>query len=41
MAQDAEDLVQLLRIEGGEEGALDAVTTMLQLKRGFQAELAA
>ncbi|MEP6067086.1 MAG: hypothetical protein ABJ246_14705 [Paracoccaceae bacterium] len=41
MAQDAEDLVQLLRIEGGEDGALDAVTTMLQLKRGFQAELAA
>ncbi|MEP3846690.1 MAG: hypothetical protein ABJM43_15250 [Paracoccaceae bacterium] len=41
MAQDAEDLVQLLRIEGGEDGALDAVTTLLQLKRGFQAELAA
>ena len=37
MAQDADDLVQLLRIEGDDDGAVDAVSAMLQLKRGFQA----
>ena len=41
VTQDADDLIQLLRIEGGEDGATDAVAAMLQLKRGYQAELAA
>ena len=39
--RDAEDLIQLLRIEGGDDSATDAVTTLLQLKRSFQAQLAA
>ncbi len=39
MTQDADDLVQLLKVEGDARGASDAVTTMLQLKRGMQAEL--
>ncbi len=39
--RDAEDLIQLLRIEGDDDSATDAITTLLQLKRGFQAQLAA
>lgn len=41
MAIDASDLMQLLKIEGDEISALDAVSAMLQLKRGLQAKLAA
>ena len=41
MAQDAEDLVQLLRIEGSDSGTTGAILALLQLKRGFQAALAA
>lgn len=41
MALDASDLMQLLKIEGDESSAVDAVSAMLQLKRGFQARLAA
>ncbi len=41
MSQGASDLMQLLKIEGGDNSALDAITAMLQLKRGFQAKLAA
>jgi hypothetical protein len=39
-AQDASDLVQLLKAEGGDEGSEDAVIALLQIKRGIQAELA-
>lgn len=41
MTQDAEDLVQLMRIEQTAETDTDAVLLLLQLKRGFQAALAA
>ncbi|MEL6466563.1 MAG: hypothetical protein AAFQ58_16475 [Pseudomonadota bacterium] len=41
MAQDAEDLVQLMRMEQTDEVGTDAVLVLLQLKRGFQAALAA
>jgi len=41
MTEGASDLMQLLKIEGDDNSALDAVTAMLQLKRGFQASLAA
>lgn len=41
MTEEAEDLVQLLKIEGGEDSAVDAVTTLLQLRRGCEAQLAA
>ena len=41
MTQGASDLMQLLKIEGDDNSAVDAVSAMLQLKRGFQARLAA
>ena len=41
LIQDADDLVQLLRIEGDAQGAADAVGALLQLKRSIQSELAA
>ncbi len=41
MTQDAEDLVQLMRMEGTQTGRDDAIIALLQLKRGFQTALAA
>ncbi|WP_299722479.1 hypothetical protein [uncultured Tateyamaria sp.] len=41
MTQDAEDLVQLMRIEGTQTARTDAILALLQLKRGFQTTLAA
>lgn len=41
MTQDADDLVQLMRIEHDDNVDTDAVLILLQLKRGFQAALAA
>ena len=41
MTQDAVDLVQLLRMEKADGAGTEAVLAVLQLKRGFQAALAA
>ena len=41
MTQDATDLVQLLKAEANADGSREAVTALLQIKRGLQAELAA
>lgn len=41
MTQDAEDLVQLMRMEGTQTGRTDAVLALLQIKRGLQMALAA
>ena len=41
MSQGASDLMQLLKIERDDNSAMDAVSAMLQLKRGFQTKLAA
>lgn len=41
MVQDAADLVQLLKAEGGDDVSREAVTALLQVKRSIQAELAA
>ncbi len=41
MTQDANDLVQLLKLEDSEDASLDAVSVLLQLNRGFLAAVAA
>ena len=41
MTQDAEDLVQLMQIEKADEDCTDAILALSQLKRGFQAAIAA
>lgn len=41
MTQDADDLVQLMRIEGTQTGRTDAILALLQLKRELQTTLAA
>ncbi|MFP7675477.1 hypothetical protein ACG74X_19175 [Marivita sp. S0852] len=41
MANDAADLVQLIKLEKGDTVALDALSLMIQLKHEIQAELAA
>jgi hypothetical protein len=41
MTENASDLVQLLRMEAPEDAGIEAIKAMLQLKRGFQAALAA
>ncbi|MFK7874571.1 MAG: hypothetical protein AB8B71_02160 [Paracoccaceae bacterium] len=39
MVQSADDMIHLLRIEGGGNNATEAMVALLQLKRHFQAEL--
>lgn len=41
MTEDAADLVQLLKLEGDDDASEEAATVLLQMKRGFQAAVAA